>query len=325
MFDAETTETAMTPNRSVRPITLVPEVLGILFLGLSGLTPLVLSSGAEPFDWILYRQNSAEGLPRLEPLVGLDVWLHWIARLLLITGIVNIVVRRLGPVFRFHRVVRDPEIRSPRPGTDLHRLATRYGCLGSVQVLPRRHGPVAFTAGMLKPRIYVSHQIIEALNAWELELLLVHEIHHCRSNDPARSLIITLLADLFWWLPIVKILEDRVMAKIEFGADDAAAKLDSAGLAGTILKVAGMGAPRLSPQAVSFSPKARVVERVRRLLREDHAERVSLMTVRSTRSTILVLLAFWTLGFTAYGTHNAHQDTAAESYTQDMTTSAASC
>jgi beta-lactamase regulating signal transducer with metallopeptidase domain len=300
----------MATSRARSSVTVVPELAGIITLGLLSLTPLLLSSGMKSMDWLFYRHWPGWSMFLFEPLQGLDTWLHWTARILIGAGIVSVVGRRVTPYLAFRRRMADGPIRLPADGTVLHRIATRYDCVASVSVLPEHHGTVAFTAGLWRPRVYISERILDALDDRQLELLLLHELQHCRSRDPFWSWLTSTLADQFFWLPAVRILEDRVMAKIEFGADDAAAALDRTGLAETILKVAGLRSPDLVPGAVPFARTSHLVSRVQRLIRyDDEPLHDPALTGGMLRSTTLVLLVLWTLGFAAYGTHHAHETT----------------
>jgi len=178
----------------------------------------------------------------------------------------------------------------------------------TVRVLPASHGPAAFTAGLFRPRIYISGSVLAMLDSHELELLLLHEIRHCRSRDPFRSLFATIVGDFFFWLPAMGRLEERIMSKIEFGADDAAARMDRAGLARTILKVAELGVAETSCGVVAFARSSCVPIRVRRLLCHEEQWISPASGHRAIRATVLVLVALWTLGVTAHGTHNAHRE-----------------
>ena len=50
--------------------------------------------------------------------------------------------------------------------------------------------PVAFTGGLLRPHIYVSDGMIDAVSEDELQLLLRHEQSHMRHRDPLRRFIL---------------------------------------------------------------------------------------------------------------------------------------
>ncbi len=240
--------------------------------------------------------------------MGLDAWLHWLARILILVGLVHVLVRRIVPFTVFRLRMGDAEIAPPEPGTRLFEVGRRCNCLTSLRVLPRRHGAAAFTAGLLKPRIYVSELLVEVLDDRELEALLLHELQHCRSRDPARALVVTTLVDLVWWLPLARALERRVMTKIEFAADDAGARVGRGSLASAILKVARFHvAPPAPSGAVSFVPGAGVAVRVRRLLGDSEYPSKWPLDQSRIRATFVVLCGLWALGLTAYGTHHAHQ------------------
>jgi len=307
----------MAPRSAARPVSVLPESVVIVALALLSVAPLLLSSGIEPLDGLFYQVLGERSMLSLEPLVGMDVWLHWMARILIITGLAHVVVRRVRPLWFFHQRITIRSARAPEPGTDLYRLGVRHGRLSSIRVLPASHGPVAFTAGLVRPKIYVSGAVLAVLDSHELELLLVHEIEHCRSGDPLRCLFATIVGDFFFWLPAVRRLEEGMMCKIEFGADDAAAKMDRAGLARTILKVAELGVAETSRGVVAFARSPCAALRVRRLLRHEGQVSGATSGHRAIRATVLVLVALWTLGVTAYGTHNAHLE---DGSTQTLTT-----
>ncbi len=298
----------MTSDKGRRPALILPELAGMVVLASISLSLLLLASGVEFMDRVFYGQRPPTEAFRVDPAVALDYWLHLLARLLFGLGLLNVAVRRAKPVLMFRLVMAKRTAHAPVAGTELHRLAAKYDRLESIRVLSREPGPVAFTQGLLYPRVYVSQAILDVLSARELELLLLHEIEHCRARDPLRSFTATLLADFFFWLPVVPRLQDRVMSKIEFAADDAAAGLDPGYLAQTILKVAGLNAPRLTA-GVSFADDRRLPARVRRLIGVNVASSGDTLTPRSLQATVVVLLALATLGLTVYGTHSEHHGT----------------
>lgn len=52
---------------------------------------------------------------------------------------------------------------------------------------------VAFTAGLLRPRIYVSTALLRRVSASELEATLLHELAHARRRDPLRCWLVELV------------------------------------------------------------------------------------------------------------------------------------
>lgn len=287
-------------------VTILPELSALLVLGLLSLAPLLLSSGAEVVDWLVYHRGGIPTLFTLEPLVGLDSALHWTARLLIALGVANVVVRRIGPYASYRRHIAASGGRPVTPGTELHRSAVSMGCADRVRVLPAVMDPVAFTAGLLRPRIYLSSTLVERLEPTELSVLLAHENHHRRSFDPLRVFLTTVLSDLFFWIPVARSLTERVVTKVEFAADGAVPKRHRLALARTIVKVAGLGVPRTPVGVTSFSGTAALAARVRRLV-EARQERMAVeVGARRAGATALVVFGLWALGLTAFGTHTAH-------------------
>lgn len=87
--------------------------------------------------------------------------------------------------------------------------------------------PCAFCAGLLRPRIFVSSGTREQLSAEELSAVIAHEAHHQRNRDPSRILIVRLLAESFFFLPVLRRLGDRYRELAELAADDAASAAHS--------------------------------------------------------------------------------------------------
>lgn len=98
--------------------------------------------------------------------------------------------------------------------------------------------PLAFCAGLLRPRVYVSTGAIDALSPPELEAVLAHEAHHVRCRDPLRIVIARVLADALFFLPVLRDLAARYEALAEIAADAAAVRRhggDRSPLAGALL------------------------------------------------------------------------------------------
>lgn len=116
-------------------------------------------------------------------------------------------------VTRTRRFTRRLEVLGPTPG-----------CIGRT-VLFADTLPRAFTAGLLRPRIYVSTGATSALNAEQLQAVFAHERHHARRRDPLRLLALRSLGDAFFFLPGVGRLAERYAALAEISADAAAVRM----------------------------------------------------------------------------------------------------
>ena len=95
---------------------------------------------------------------------------------LAVLGVVVIAVaaQAAGRQLRAHRrLVRGLQVAGPLPGHP------------TVLVIDVA-APVAFCAGWLRPRVYVSTALLERLSADELRAVLAHEQHHGALRDPLR-------------------------------------------------------------------------------------------------------------------------------------------
>jgi len=84
--------------------------------------------------------------------------------------------------------------------------------------------PLAFCAGLLRPRIYLSTGAVLALNAGELDAVVAHEAHHARLRDLLRVLIARVFSEALFFLPAMRRLAQRYTALTELAADGAAVR-----------------------------------------------------------------------------------------------------
>jgi len=98
--------------------------------------------------------------------------------------------------------------------------------------------PLAFCAGVLRPRIYISSGTLATLDPHELSAVVAHERHHTRLHDPLRVLISRALADGLFFLPALHRLGERYGELAELAADREAVRAsrgDAAPLASALL------------------------------------------------------------------------------------------
>lgn len=82
--------------------------------------------------------------------------------------------------------------------------------------------PIALCAGLLRPRIFVSRGLVDALSIEELRAVLLHEASHARRRDPLRRAARRALADLLFFVPVVRWWADRRAVLDEVAADRSA-------------------------------------------------------------------------------------------------------
>jgi hypothetical protein len=84
--------------------------------------------------------------------------------------------------------------------------------------------PMAFCAGLLRPRIFVSEGAFARLRPDELAAVVAHEAHHAARRDPLRILVARAIGDAFAPVPAGRALSRREQALAELAADAAAVR-----------------------------------------------------------------------------------------------------
>lgn len=136
-------------------------------------------------------------------------------------------------ILRTARVTRRTTVTPPAA---LLAAARRVGIAGHLRVLAD-YSPLAFTAGLLRPQIWVSSALARGLTADELDAVLWHEREHLLRRDPLRVLIVRVIASFFVIVPLVRVAALRFEVAKELDADRAAvrAQRGPAALAGALM------------------------------------------------------------------------------------------
>lgn len=98
-------------------------------------------------------------------------------------GVVRLVLVCVRTTFQFTRSARAHVSAGQQAELLVERRAVRFS------LLPNRE-PMAFTAGILRPRIYLSSGIFRSLSLAEQNAVIVHEATHARRRDPMRCLAV---------------------------------------------------------------------------------------------------------------------------------------
>jgi Zn-dependent protease with chaperone function len=80
--------------------------------------------------------------------------------------------------------------------------------------------PLAFCAGLLRPRIYVSTGALAVLDEPALQAVLRHEQHHRRCRDPLRLAVGRVLSHALFFVPGIAALAREQQALAELAADE---------------------------------------------------------------------------------------------------------
>ena len=235
-------------------------------------------------------------------LVGLRAMLipvHETFHLLLGIGLLYASIDRGRAWWRMHRVLAGLETRLPEPHEPVWSAAKAAGLpVELVRVVDGLPNP-AFTAGWLRPRVYVACALSARLSQAELAAVLAHESAHVARRDPLRLSLLRVFACVLFWIPALRRLADDIADEAEVHADDVAARLDPLVLANAILRVAAWRMEGAQPEsqlaAVGFACRDMVERRIRRLAGED-INPTTHVTRRSFAAALLVLLLVWTSG-----------------------------
>jgi len=146
--------------------------------------------------------------------------------------------------------------------------------------------PLAFCAGLLRPRIYLSTGALARLDERALSAVLDHERHHARRRDPLRLAAARVLGESLFFVPGLRELARRQQALAELSADESAvhaAPGNRSALARAMLSFAdGAGAS----DRIGFEPA-----RVDYLLGEPPNWRFPALLCAAAAAVIVLLLA----------------------------------
>lgn len=132
------------------------------------------------------------------------------------------------------------------------RVVERRSFGGATTMVIDDQEPLAFCAGLLRPRTYVSTGTVAALRGDELQAVIAHEQHHAEQRDPLRIFVTRVLADALFFLPAARRLGERYAALAELAADRAAVRAagDPAPLASALLSFEAA-----NPAVVGIAPE----------------------------------------------------------------------
>ncbi|MBI5598614.1 MAG: M48 family metalloprotease [Deltaproteobacteria bacterium] len=179
--------------------------------------------------------------------------LVWSALLTFALGLVYALVRATAGLIKGHLAIK----RLPLTDRDL-----------SVRLIKDAVVRVAFTHGLLRPRIYISTGLINGLSREELKGVLLHEIHHRIHRDPLRFFLFAFVKDLFFYIPAAGWFEGEFRAAKENAADEFAVSRtrDRLGLASALLKVLLPHEGGTMPATASIKGGGTVEERIEGLI-----------------------------------------------------------
>lgn len=237
-------------------------------------------------------------------IAALDAPLHRLPFLLVAGGLVAALARRALVVGRARALLASVPVRALRPDEPLAHIAARVGI--SRLVVLSADGPLpAFTAGLIRPTIYIAESLVRRLEPDELEAVILHEACHVRNRHPLRAAVAAVAADAFFWLPILRREVEEARAYMEFAADDeAAAGVGTLVLASAIINVAEISREHALP-ATAFAARNLVPRRVDRLMGAGSAS-CAKAGRRAVATSLVALAVIWSMALLSSAVHAAH-------------------
>jgi Zn-dependent protease with chaperone function len=221
---------------------------------------------------------------------------HDLFHLLLLAGLSYAVWDRVRAGRMLRRTLAALAWIPPAPGSIIERAAREAG-VDPAHVRVARGIPVpAFTAGWLRPRVYVAQELPVSLAHPELVAVLAHEGAHAARRDPLRLSALRFLGYTLFWIPAVRRLAQDCADEAEIRADDSATRGRPLVLASALLTLASWRAPAAEPTiGVGINKHDLLDRRVRRLAGEP-VQPGTHVTRRSIATASAMLLLVWTTG-----------------------------
>jgi beta-lactamase regulating signal transducer with metallopeptidase domain len=119
-----------------------------------------------------------------------------------------------------------------------------------------------FTGGLRNPYICFPLSSYQKLLPDEIEVVVIHELHHVQNFDIVGTLFIKYLSDIFWFIPGYKWIEQKIDNLREFIADNMA--IGGHFLASALTKLKDLPENKVSYSAL-YRNKELIEKRVRRL------------------------------------------------------------
>lgn len=209
-------------------------------------------------------------------LISMGIFLSaWAVILTFGAGLIYGIVKSFSAVLRTHFQIKKLPLR-------------RYGL--RLVVIDNPAICTAFTFGIFRPEIYISKGLFNTLSKDELRSVFLHELHHRTQCDPLKMLLLSIIKDTFFYLPIFRDVSEYFYSLREKAADDSAicATAKPLELASALLKVSSYGR-NIIPMSVSISGGGLVEERVKRLLGES-SKAVIYPRLKKMLASILLLM-----------------------------------
>jgi len=162
-----------------------------------------------------------------------------------------------------------------------------------VQLLVSSHVSEVGVWGMFQPMIVLPVEIAEHLNDSELEAIFLHELTHVARWDNLTSNVQMTICCLFWFHPLVWLIDRMLLAERERVCDDRVLQLGSASktYASSLVKVLRFGlGTRIA--GASCAGGSNLKQRIENIVAGESNKRVSIVQRVLLATVLLVLFSF---------------------------------
>lgn len=126
----------------------------------------------------------------------LDSW-HGAALFLFVLGTAYVFIKNaLGAARHLNALDLLARLSKESPGSRVQGNSRQWKVGRDIIVLESR-APVAFAAGLLRPKCYITTGLIEQISEVDLDIIIAHERAHIKHKDNQKKLLFTLLASLY--------------------------------------------------------------------------------------------------------------------------------
>ncbi len=183
------------------------------------------------------------------------------------------------------------QIRSPR----LDKVARGLKLENKI-VEVKSQRPTIFCFGLIGPKICVSSGLIEKFSDKELKIVLRHEQHHLKSNEPIRIFLVRLTAAILFFLPGLESLVKQYSTFSELAADEWATDgfKDRVFLASALYKVIRWKKQAIAKNglALSFFASPVIEERVNKLIDNGYKPKFKVFSYKLSLGIFILFFFF---------------------------------
>jgi len=202
-------------------------LVGLLYLfSITFLFTLVASLTSAPYIDPITPNNSAGPADLWELLNYNLLYIQNHAGIIVLIWLIVVCARSFKMLFGFYALERLKKTKVGRIAADWEQkvnvFAQTMGIKRAVSLLESAIIKVPVAIGYLKPLILIPVGMINALNAQEVEAILLHELAHIRRQDSLVNLLQNCMETIFFFNPAILWLSSLIRAEREHCCDDVA-------------------------------------------------------------------------------------------------------